>query len=246
VRRLLVAFLVLSSFSVTAGAAEPSPASTTATGRPWQAEIGMGLLLTTGNTRNTTFNSTANGNYAVGRWGHTGRLEVTTNRSDGVTTAERYYAQAKSDYHVGEKGNYVYVLLSYEDDRFTGFAYQADESVGYGRSVIQGPPLKLNLEAGVGDRQRKVIDTGERQSEVSMRLAGSLDWAVSAQATFREELATDVTRDLTQTSSIASLTAEVLGDLAIKLQLRIRNLSGAPVGFLRTDTETTANLVYRF
>lgn len=225
-----------------AAADEPPPEEPK---RPWSAEVGLGILLTSGNTRNTNINGTANLGYENEKWREAGRLELTRNRSDGVDTAERYFAQAKTDYKF-DPNNYAFLLLSYEDDRFSGYDYQAVESIGYGRSVLKGPAVKLDLEAGVGDRQSRQSDTKEEQSEGLLHLAGIFDWTISEQATFREELSSDIGQDVTVTSSLTSLTTQVAGNLAAKLTFRVRSISDVPPDVDKTDTETTINLVYKF
>jgi putative salt-induced outer membrane protein YdiY len=225
-----------------AAADEPPPE---APQKPWNAEVGVGILLTSGNTENKNLNGTANLGYEVKQWRETARLEVTRNRSDGVDTAERYFAQSKTDYKF-DPDNYAFLLLNYEDDRFSGYDYQATESIGYGRSVLKGPSVKLDLETGVGSRQSKPIDTDETQSEGFIHLAGIFDWTISEQATFREELSSDIGEDLTVTSSLTALTTQIVGNLAAKLAVRVRNISEVPPGIEKTDTETTVNLVYKF
>lgn len=225
-----------------AAADEPPPQEPK---KPWSAEVGLGILLTSGNTRNTNINGTANLGYEKDHWREAGRLEVTRNRSDGEDTAERYFAQWKTDYKF-DPDNYVFLLLSYEDDRFSGYDYQAVESIGYGRSVLKGPSVKLDLEAGVGDRQSRLSDTKEEESEGLLHFASIFDWTISEQATFREELSSDIGEDLTVTSSLTSLTTQVAGDLAAKLTFRVRHISDVPPDVDKTDTETTVNLVYKF
>ena len=93
-------------------------------------------------------------------------------QSAGTTTDERYFTLLKSAYKIDREGNYLFVLFSDEDDRFSGYYYQLTEVTGYGRSLLKGSVIRFDLESGVGARQIQAPDTGDRQSERLVRFAG--------------------------------------------------------------------------
>lgn len=213
--------------------------------RPLRAEVGLGIAITDGNSDTTSVNASGDVRYGRGPWRHRGRAEAFRSSADSETTAERYQGTGKTDYHLNDR-NYVYGLLGYEADRFSGYDYQATASLGYGRDLIVGDRVNLSAEAGVGGRRYKETDTGETDSEATLRFAGTLDWSISESATFTQELDTTIGDDMTVTNSTTSLSTQVVGNLAMKLAVHVRHISDVPPDTKKRDTKFTANLVYQF
>lgn len=212
----------------------------------WKANAELGYVSTGGNTETESLNAKAKGEIDRESWRHTLALEALKTSDQDTTTAERYAANLESNYKLGEtKKNFLFVMVNYEDDRFSGYDYRVTEAIGYGRRVIETPKLILDLEIGPGARQSK-LDSGDTDSETMVRGAAKLGWNVSDTSKFTEELSTDVGEDVTITKSVTALTAKVNGSLATKLTYTIKNTSKVPAGFEKTDTETAVTLVYSF
>lgn len=218
----------------------------------WAAEVALGLIVTSGNTETESLSGNAQVVHEREYWRHTGKLEAFKSSQEDPTTgedqttADRWLASAKSDYKIGGGANYLFAMVTYEDDRFSGYDYQASEVVGYGRNIIQRPDMKLDAEVGVGARQRKEELSGESVNDAIARLGGKFEWNFSASATFAQELNVETGEEATITTSLTSLSSQLVGNLAAKLAFRVKNVSDVPAGVDKTDTETTANLVYKF
>ena len=213
--------------------------------KPWSAEVGLGIMMTFANTHTSSVNGTGDVVYQVSQWRHSARAEALRSSTDGDRTAERYQITGKSDYRLDDR-NYLFGLLGYEDDRFSGYDYQANASVGYGRDLVRGPTLNVNAELGVGARHNRLADTDESDTEGTVRVAGALSWNISDAATFSQQLDSTIGEDLPVTNSISSLSTQVVGNLAAKLSVHVRHISDVPDGVEKRDTKTTANLVYKF
>lgn len=212
--------------------------------KPWSAEVGLGIMLTSGNTDTRSINGLAEVIYEHAQWRHTGRAEALNSSADDIGTAERYAITGKSDYKLDD-WNYLYGLIGYEDDRFSGYDYQSNIGVGYGRDLVRTDRLHVNAEAGVGARNYRV-EGGDSDTEGTIRLAGALNWNISESALFTQELDTTIGEEMTVTNSITSLSTQVVGNLAAKLSVHVRHISDVPPGVEKRDTKTTANLVYKF
>jgi len=215
------------------------PAST------WKGNAELGILVTNGNTK--TKNITAKGQVINerDRWRHTLKAEMLNSSDKGTTTAERYLASGKSDYKLDDR-SYLFGLLIYENDRFSGYDYRLAETLGYGYGLIKRPTLTLDLEGGLGARQSKIIDTGESQNEGVVHLAGNLGWKISDNATFSENLSTDIGEQSTITKSVTALTNQIVGNLQSKISFTAQHNSKVPAGTTKLDTETAVTLVYNF
>lgn len=210
----------------------------------WKSSAELGYVATSGNTDTETLNAKAAASTERDVWRHS--VEVTAlNASDsGNTTARRFTLGGQSDYKLAAP-SYLFVMASYEDDKFSGYDYRMTESIGYGRRVIDDSDLKLDLEIGPGARQSKP-ESGSSDNEGMIRAAGKLNWEVSETSKFAETLTIEAGEDATITKSVTSLTSQIEGNLSMKLSFTYKNTSEVPVGVDDTDTETAVTLVYSF
>ncbi len=102
----------------------------------WKSTIELGFVTTSGNTETETLNVKAGTATNRTKWRH--KLSVTVLRASDAsqTTAEKYTLSGKSDYKLTDPA-YLFVTLNYEDDKFSGYDYQATEAVGYGWRIIE-------------------------------------------------------------------------------------------------------------
>lgn len=229
---------IIAAFPVLTANAEEVPVS------KWSGDAELGYLRTTGNTDTESLH--ARGKIVNERemWRHTGTLEITNKQDSGVDTADRWYVTGKSDYNIND-ASYLFGLLSYEDDAFSGYEYQANAVLGYGYHVIKQDNLTLDLEGGVGARRSKLLNDGSN-TEGLVRGAADLKWVISPTSTFSQLLTVEVGEDSTISRSVSALTMQIVGNLAAKLAHTIRHASEVPPGIDKTDTETVATLVYSF
>lgn len=210
----------------------------------WRGGVELGIVNTTGNTKTETINAKARAQIDQVSWRHTMTYESLSSSDQSATTAERYVLNGQSDYKFGEH-NYFFMMLNYEDDRFSGYDYRVSEALGYGRRFIDDASVTLDLEMGPGARQSK-LDDGSNEDEITLRGAAKLAWKLSETSRLMEDLSSELGKDTTITKSITALTAQINGSLATKITYTIKNTSKVPVGVHKTDTETAVTLVYSF
>ena len=241
-KQILVSVPTALLLSLTAVA--PSMAETKPVLDEWKGNVELGMVNTTGNTETQTINAKAKGALEQKDWRHTVTFESLTSSDQNVTTAERYVLNGQSDYKIGNH-NYFFIMLNYEDDRFSGYDYRVTEAVGYGRRVLHEPDMTLDLEIGPGARQSE-LETGGSEDEITLRGAAKFAWKLSDTSSFTEDLTVDAGEDTTVTKSVTALTAQINGSLATKVTYTVKNTSDVPVGVEKTDTETAVTLVYSF
>ena len=233
---------VLAASTAATAFAETAVPDAAMSGSTWKGNMEIGFVKTGGNTETETLNAKAMAETEREKWRHTINLEALNSSDQKVSTAERYLLSGQSSFKMGPK-NFFYVLVSYEDDRFSGYDYRVTESVGYGRRVIGEPQLTLDLEIGPGARQSK-LDSGQTEDESMVRGAAKLMWKVSNTSKFSEDFSTEVGEDVTVTKSVTALSAKVNGSLSTKLSYTIKNTSDVPPGFEKTDSEMAVTLVF--
>jgi len=219
-------------------AAEDAPASL------WKASAELGYVTTSGNTETETLNAKATASTDREQWRHKGEITALKSSDAVNTTAQKYTLMGQSDYKLEGK-NFLFGVVTYEDDKFSGYDYRVTEAVGYGRRVIEDTDMTLDLEIGPGARQSK-LDNGDTESEAMLRAAAIYDWTISKTSKFGEALTVEAGEDVTVTKSVTSLSSQIEGNLSMKITFTYKNTSEVPVGVDETDTETAITLVYNF
>jgi putative salt-induced outer membrane protein len=234
-RVITIAFLLLQSFMTFAQEENP---------KYWSGDVELGAVSTTGNTEQTSVKLRTDIQREKNQWINQFHFDTYSASEDGDDTADRLYTFYRLDYRLREDRG-LYGRLAYEDDKFTGFKNQSDLTFGYNQTLFDRTNWSLKGDIGLGVR-RSELDTGETNNEMLFTTAGYLDWQISENALFKQLLSFEIGEDLTITRSETSLEANIIGALAMKLALAVKNSSKAPEGKDETDTETTVTLVYKF
>ncbi len=251
----ILVLLALAMASVSSCEAEETAEAETAKESNWKSNIEFGYVATSGNTNTTSINGRFAFSYEIEHWRHSFDIKaIFGSAQEDVTqlvktNAERYFAEAKTDYKYDEKG-YAFILTNYDDDRFSDNEYQAYVSVGRGLSMKFGENSDLDVEIGLGYRETKKKQTltlpSEVQKETVFRLAGHYIWKISENSQFEQKLSVGVGADNTVTKSYSGLSANVLKNLALKLSLTATHQSQVRVDTEQLDTVTAFTLVYNF
>lgn len=209
------------------------------------ASVETGIVVTTGNTRTKNINIKGDVVYAPGPWRHALEVSALNASTKGETTAERYYADGKSQYNF-TKHNYVFGHVNYDNNRFSGFSYLLTETAGYGRNLINRPTLALDVEAGAGARQTKIIQPAQSENEAVAQVSGNLLWTISSTSTFNQQLSSTIGQKRSVTRSVSSLKTQIAGNLATNLSYTAEYTSSVPAGVSKIYTQTSITLVYSF
>jgi len=210
----------------------------------WKSEAELGYVSTSGNTDTETLNAKAKAVNEREKWKHTFGAEVIRTSDKGTVTAQRYLVSGKTDYKLSDIA-YVFGLLEYEDDRFSGFNNQTSLVAGYGRNLIKNDVVHLAAELGAGAR-RNETNAGVTDIEGILYGAIDMDWKISKSANFNEKLTVESGSDATITKSVSGLKVKINSKLASKITYTIKHASKVPVGIDKTDKETAITLVYSF
>ncbi|MFT4721012.1 MAG: putative salt-induced outer membrane protein [Candidatus Azotimanducaceae bacterium] len=210
----------------------------------WTNEVELGLVATSGNTDTENLKLRADSLANVGKFLHNLHFDSLRATTDGEITAQKLYAFYQADYKIGENRS-MFGRVSYDNDRLSGFNYQADITVGYSQRLYTTETMSLTGAAGAGMRITE-FDSGDQQEEPILRLAAVYLWNVSDNAVFQQKLSTEIGNESTVTRSDSSIKATISGSLSMKIALTVKHNSVVPVDRKKTDTETSFTLVYGF
>lgn len=211
---------------------------------PWSGSASFGFLSTSGNTDNSSLNAGFDLGYATGNWTHLLETIAIYADEDDVTTAEAYEVAFKSEWDIDD-ASFLFVRLRWRKDRFSSYDTQFSQTVGYGYRVIDKEKHQLSLDLGAGARQSDLID-GTKQDEFIAR--GGLDytWVLSETAKFEQVFGVEAGDTNTYAESVTSLSAQVLGDLALVASYTVKHNTDVVPGTEKTDTYTALTLEYSF
>ena len=230
---------------------------------PWKSSAELGYVNVSGNTNTETLKAAIDISYEIEKWAHKVHADALSSKTEStdttvvpaVTTSERsaakWLASGQSDYKFTDF-DYFYALLSYEDDRFSGFQYQAKLGLGYGRRVIHTDNHELRLEVGPGYRMYRLeqlpppAPAEETRDETLLRLNAGYAWKISETSVFKEDLTYEAGQDQDEWKSVTALTAKINSTLAMKISHTVKNLDKVPAGSEHYDRETAVTLVFTF
>jgi putative salt-induced outer membrane protein len=220
----------------------------------WSGKGEAGLVIATGNTETKTANAKLLFANEVDKWKHQfgGAALYATSDPDG-TTANRWELFEESDYNFSPR-TFLFGAARYEDDEFSGFEYQAVLSTGIGRKFIDTDITKFIGTAGVGykrfetrdafDDAGVLIEPGASDSEAVFRGTLDYDHKLTATSSLIDKLVVEAGADNTFVQNDIALQVKMTNVLALAVGYSVRHNTDPPVGFEKTDTLTTINLVY--
>jgi len=219
----------------------------------WKGKAEAGLVIASGNTETETANAKLKFSNEIGKWKHTlgGAGLYATDQGD--QSAQRWEVSEQTDYNFNPR-TFWFGALRYEEDEFSGFEYQAIVSTGIGRRFIDTDVTKFVGTAGVGYKTLETRDTfddltgaliaqGERNSDITFR--GTLDFEHSFTETTKiiDAFIVEYGETNTYAQNDLSLQVRMNSVLALSVGYSVRHNTDPPLGFEKTDTLTTINLV---
>jgi putative salt-induced outer membrane protein YdiY len=249
----LAACAALLSVSAAAAADEPPPYE----GDPnWAMRALLGYTKTGGNTDNSAGNGLFHAAHLAGKWKLLFGAEGLYGSTQGETTAQAWLGYLQANYNITPR-LYWYVGLRYDDDRFSGFAYQEALKTGAGYEFIQTDSTKLVAQAGAGYRRLRpeilvkddiggVVSRTELDPSSDAVFDGALTFEHSFNAVTKLLAAATVQSGQLNTLTTANVALQVKmsNRLALAVGYTLRDNSNPPPGSGHRDTLSTLSLVY--
>lgn len=232
--------------------------------RPWEVEVDIGAIATSGNTETTSVQFKLDAKQNLENWENQYIFnslfkEDEVEQDDGTKsqekTAEKYFASAKFAYLIGVEESYLFGFGSHTDDKFGAYRTYSTIALGYGDWLYSSPTLNWFVEAGPGYFEgEKVIESDDElipdsisdESGAMLRAATAVEWKITSNAEFKQAISVEAGADNTRTVSETSLATSINGSMKMKVGFAVANDSDVAPGKEKTDTTTFVNLVYSF
>jgi putative salt-induced outer membrane protein len=209
----------------------------------------FGFIATTGNTETTSIKGKLSAHQDLTQWSNDFIVEALYKKDEvnGVelTTAQKYFLSGQGNYKLENPAHRLFAFSSYEDDRFSSFNYQATLASGWSQEMWEEDTSKFSYSIGPGYSFNQTNE-GIDQNGMIVRAALDYQWKISDTANFKQLLSTEVGSDNTKSKSETSVSAQISGDLSLKVSLILDHNSDVADDIDNLDTQTSVTLVYSF
>jgi putative salt-induced outer membrane protein YdiY len=233
--------------------------------RPWEVEIELGAIATSGNTETTSLHTKVDAKQNLTRFNNEYIFSSLYKQDDVLQddntkvkekTADKYLVSAKSAYQLSDADkSYLFGIASYTHDKFGAYKTYETIAIGYGDWLYSNDKVKWFLEAGPGYfRGEKVLQTlnvndpyiYEIEQGALLRVATELEWKVTQTAVFKQTFSVESGSGNTRVLSETSLAASITNAMQMKLAFAVASDSAVAADKEKTDTTTSATIVYKF
>jgi putative salt-induced outer membrane protein len=257
---VLVAVIALLLAPV-ARADDPPPDPSDHPDSSWASRAQLGFSKTGGTTDTSSANALFRVAHVMGDWKALFGFDGHYGATQGQTTAQAWEARLQGNYNFTDR-LFWYGSFRYDDDRFSGFAYQQTLATGVGYQFFKTDAVKLSAQIGVGKRWLRpetfqtnsvgaiipgsVIKLDEEQDTV-LDLALSYEQQLNS---FTRLLATAAMEEghlNNMTSFNVQLLVKMTGQLALAVGYQeVRNSNPPSPNISPNATLTTLLLTYEF
>lgn len=220
-------------------------ASAVASAQEWSGEGDLGYNRSSGNSTNEALRGKLALQRSQDRWTHGVEIEAVNSSSDEERTAEYYVGRWESKYELNERW-YGLGQLRYEDNRFSGYEYQASATGGLGYHAINTDRTVLDLEGGLGYRKSEEQDTGVTLEEVVFNGGLHYRFKVTDTTSLSWDILTLAGDDNTYVESDMGVQVAINSALSMRLSHIIKHNTDTPADTKKTDRLTGVSLVYSF
>ncbi|NRA60914.1 MAG: DUF481 domain-containing protein [Psychrobium sp.] len=215
--------------------------------KTWGATAELGGTMTTGNTETSTLKAKIDAKHTLMNWNNNYYADVLYSKDGDNDTASRWQIGAKGAYVLDESSS-LFILGEYEQDKFSSYDAVSSVAAGYSHSFFKTEKDSLSVDIGPGMKHFKLMDGGSEDTGI-VHLGLVYENALSATSKFTQIFVSDVAFDsekATLSRSETAITANIFGELAMKVGVTIRHDNQAAFDKKSVDTETTVTLLYTF
>jgi putative salt-induced outer membrane protein len=236
--------------SIAAYADDPPPG--------WSGKGQAGYLMSRGNSDADSANAILDLFLVRDGWKHELTLDGLYGKSAGIVSAERWDARLQSDYAITPK-LFTFGALNYQNDKFSGFQYQASASAGMGYKFIDTDTTKLAAQVGVGYRSLRpeelikddagaVVERIPQQTQTEAIGTAGVDFErdFNSSTKLTDKLAVESGSSNTSIKNNLALEVKMSKKLSLAAGYGIVDNTKPPAGLKRVDSLVTLNLVYAF
>ncbi len=222
----------------------------------WTGKAELGVLLSDGNTEAKSANTKFDLTHEGPKRKHNFYFAALYGENAEFQNAERYEARYQIDWKLTDRLSW-FLGLRGEEDRFSGFAYQATVSTGATYKFVDSPTTKFDGSLGAGYKrfQPQVLIKsdagdvlqrieGESEADPVATLGSNFEHKFTENTMITNKFLAELGSDNTSVADDIALQVSMSETLALAVGIGIRYNSDPPPLAESTDTLVTVNLVY--
>ena len=216
----------------------------------------FGLLIANGNTNTSTVTAKINTSQELTSWSYQiiGNALYKQNKQEvnGQTSkpasAQQLFLSGQLDQKLTAPDNRLFIYGEYENNRFSGFRYQAALAVGWSTRLWHNEYSELKYSIGPGYAISKVEQNNSQADNKGLIVRAAIEYKrkISEHAAFRQFVSTEADQAFTKTKSETSLSTKLSGAVAMKLSFIMKLDTSVSQDVEELDTEAAVTLVYQF
>jgi Putative salt-induced outer membrane protein len=211
----------------------------------WSGTVGLGLSGSSGTSQVLNLNTDDALHWHRALWSNQSRLLYNYSTSQGEVSADRLDVSNETRYDIALH-QYLFANVNYHRNRFDGYYFRADETMGYGRFFVLSQLSHLRLEAGAGVRQANTVD-GVHSIHPVARFYSKYLWEFSPHAHLSEVVDAILVNNGANTyHSVFTVVSPLYGPLNLRITFIATYNANVKPSYKPMNTLTTINLAYNF
>ena len=216
----------------------------------------FGFLLANGNTNASTITAKINTSQELESWSYqiigSGLYKQSQQELEGkkshAASAQKLFLSGQLDHKLTEPDDRLFVYCEYENNRFSGFRYQAALAAGWTSRLWHNKQSEFKYSVGPGFGISEVEEDNSEEDTKGLIVRAAMEYKrkFSNSATFRQFVSTEADQEFYKTKSETSLSTKLTGALAMKLSFIMNLDTSVGPETEELDTEAAVTLVYQF
>lgn len=216
--------------------------------KPWDGtNIGLGLVMNTGDTNTESFNGTSFISYKPNRASTTIWNTTYQNSHDSAKgqVTDYFNTDLNSAFNFDFK-NGIYGDINFTRNPFGGYNYQINESIGYNRVYFDNNKFSLTGQFGPGLQQNSQPSPASFQNLITANLTLRANYNFTDQTSLSTVYYLTTNSQNTDNNLDTTLSTMILNQFALKLDYLIDYDTNPLSDKTKLNTTTTLSLVYNF
>jgi putative salt-induced outer membrane protein len=216
----------------------------------------FGFLMANGNTNTSTVTANINTSQELTSWSYQiignalykkSQQQVNGEKSN-LASAQKLFLSGQLDHKLTEPDNRLFIYGEYENNRFSGFRYQAALAAGWSTMLWDNKYSELKYSIGPGYAISKVEQDNSDEDNKGLIVRAAIEYKrkISEHAAFRQFISTEADQEFTKTKSETSISTKLTGAIAMKLSFVMNLDTSVSQDLEELDTEAAVTLVYQF
>jgi putative salt-induced outer membrane protein len=222
----------------------------------WTGKAELGVMVADGNTESKSANTKFDLSHEGAKWKNNFSFAAQYGEDAEFQNAERYEARYQADWRITDRFSWFFGLRG-EQDRFSGFAYQATVSTGATYKFVDSPTTRFDGSLGVGYKRfqpqiliksdaGEVLDRiqGESEADPVATVGSNFEHSFTESTKITNKFLAELGSDNNSVQDDLALQVSMSEVLALAVGIGVRYNSDPPPLAESTDTLFTVNLVY--